>query len=308
MAIKLKNQHPGVQFAVFFSLTIAMILANLAVNAFYFPGVANLLTDKPLTPAELATIKWFQSLTTIMIFLLPPVIYGYISDEKPLQYVGLKPGVKIESFGIILILLVAIQPFAMLLSDLNHRINVGETLRNLEELNNKAMARFLVMNSRYDLFINFLVVALLPAISEELFFRGALQNILERWIRVPAIAIILSAGFFAMFHLSVFKVLPIFSLGLALGIIFHITRNLWYSIFFHLVNNTLALLSSYYATRNEFMKDLSSDQVKLHWSVGLISLALTIALFMWLRNRHPKQSLERPWKHDVFSNHFNTPS
>lgn len=309
MAIKLKNQHPGVQFAVFFSLAVGMIVANLAVNSIFFPGVSSLLSDRPLTPGELSTIKWFQSLTTIMIFLAPPLIFALVCDnEKPFPYIGLKPGVQVSSLGLILLLLVVIQPFAMLLSDLNQRINVSETLRKLDDLNNKTMARFLVMNSRADLLINFFVVALLPAFAEELFFRGGVQNILERWTRVPAIAIILSAGFFAMFHLSFFKFLPIFTLGLALGIIFYITRNLWYSIFFHFVNNSLALLSSYYATRNAFMKDISNNEVQLHWSIGIISLLLTIGLFVLLRRRNAYEPLENAWRRDVFSNHFNTPS
>ena len=308
MAIKLKNQHPGVQFAVFFSITVAMILVNLAVNSFYFSDVANLITDKPISASQLNMFKWFQVATTVMIFVIPPLIYGYISDERPLQYIGLKPGARLVLFVIVLLILVAIQPFAMLLNDLNHRIPVSETLRNLEETTDKAMSRFLVMNTPADLLMNFFVVALLPAIGEELFFRGSLQNILERWTRVPAIAIVLQAAFFAMFHLSFFKFLPIFTLGLALGIIFYITRNLWYSIFFHFVNNSLALLSSYYATRNGFMKDLSNNDVKLHWSIGIISLLITIGLFMLLRRKNPYQPLENSWRTDVFRNHFNTPS
>ena len=164
------------------------------------------------------------------------------------------------------------------------------------------------MKSPSDLAINFIVVALLPAIGEELFFRGSLQNILERWTRTPWLAIFLSSAFFALFHLSFYKFLPIFTLGLALGCIFHITRNLWYCIFFHFVNNALALLQVYYASRSDLMKELSKDEVKLHWSIGLISLLLTVGLFMFLRKKHAYQPLEKTWHQDVFRNHFNTPS
>jgi uncharacterized protein len=214
MAIKLKNQHPGVQFAVFFSITVGMILLNLVVNSFYFEDVASLISNKPITPGQLTVFKWFQVTTTVMIFVFPPLLYGYLSDEKPLQYIGLRRGAQLKFFAITLILLVAIQPFAMLLSDLNHRVNVSETLRNMEEVTEKAMSKFLVMNSSTDLIVNFFVVALLPAIGEELFFRGSLQSILERWTQRPVIAIILSSAFFAFFHLSFFKFLPIFALGL----------------------------------------------------------------------------------------------
>lgn len=308
MAFKLKNQSPGIQFIVFFCLTIGMIVAFMSISTFYFGDLTNLITDKPLTPAQLATVKLSQAITTIMIFMVPSLVYAYLSDEKPLNYLGLKPGLRFSSLAIILLLLVAVQPFTMLVNEFTQRMNVPDGLRKLEELNNKALSKFLVMNSPKDLLVNFLVVALLPAIAEELFFRGSLQNILERWTGRPAVAVILSSAFFAIFHLSIFKVLSIFILGATLGLIFYITRNLWYCIFFHLVNNSLALLQNYYASRSQFIKDLSNDDVKMHWSIGLISLLLTIGLFMLLRRKNPGKPLEKTWHQDVFRNHFNTPS
>jgi uncharacterized protein len=156
--------------------------------------------------------------------------------------------------------------------------------------------------------VNFIVVALLPALAEELFFRGSLQNILERWTRRPVVAITLSSAFFAFFHLSFFKFLPILVLGIALGTLFYMTRNLWYSIFFHFVNNSLALLANYYAQRNDFMKQLANDEMKLSWLVALASLLVTLALFFYIRKKHPHQPLPRTWLGNVFENHHNTPS
>ena len=48
--------------------------------------------------------------------------------------------------------------------------------------------------------------------------------------------------------------------------------------------------------------------IKFHWAIGLISLALTVALFLFLRKKHPYKPLEKTWNLDVFRNHFNTPS
>ena len=308
MINKLKNQHPGVQFAVFFGLTVGMILVNLAINSVFFEDAASILTTNSPTPEQINTFKWFQVITTTMIFIMPALLYGYLSDEKPLEYVGLNSNANIKIFLITIVLLVAVQPFAMMLGELNRHANLGESLRKLEEMSEKALAKFLVMDSPTDLFVNFIVVALLPALGEELFFRGSLQNILERWTRRPVVAIILSSAFFAFFHLSFFKFMPIFVLGVTLGTLFYMTRNLWYSIFFHFINNTLALLANYYAQRNAFMKQLADDEVKLSWIVALVSLLITIALFYYIRKKHPHQPLENTWQRNVFDNHFNTPS
>ena len=308
MINKLKNQHPGVQFAVFFGLTVAMILVNIVINSVFFPGAASVLTTNTPTPQQINSFKWFQVITTTMIFIMPPLLYGYLSDERPLQYVGLKPSANFKIFLVTIVLLVAIQPFAMMVGEINRHANLGETLRKLEDMSEKALAKFLIMDSPADLFVNFIVVALLPAIGEELFFRGSLQNILERWTRRPVVAIILSSAFFALFHLSVFKFMPILVLGLALGTLFYMTRNLWYSIFFHFINNSLALLANYYAQRNAFMKQLADDEVKLSWIIALASLLITLALFYYIRKKHPHQPLEKTWQRNVFVNHYNTPS
>ncbi|HEY0680007.1 MAG TPA: type II CAAX endopeptidase family protein [Chitinophagaceae bacterium] len=300
MAIKLKNQLPGVQFAVFFGLTVAMILFNLLINSIFFADISSVLTDKNVSPAQISKFKWFQFASTFLIFVMPALIYGYLSDDKPLRYVGLKRESRIAIFGLTLVLLVSIQPFAMLLGQLNQQADFGETFRKLEELSEKALQKFLVMNSTGDLLVNILVVAILPAIGEELFFRGSLQNILERWTQRPVAAIILSSFFFAFFHFSVFKFLPIFVLGVVLGTLFYITRNLWYSIFFHFVNNTMALLASYYSQKNDFMKQLANDEVKFQWWMGLTSLLITILIFYYMRKKNPPERLEKTWQMPVF--------
>jgi uncharacterized protein len=307
MLIKLKNQHPGVQFAVFFALTVGMILVNLAINEVFFKGVSGALTKETPTAQQINSFKWFQVVTTTMIFIMPALLYGRLSHERPLRYIGIQPNPGVKMFLVTLVLLVAIQPFAMTLGEINRQANLGESLRRLEDLSEKALARFLVMDSPNDLFVNFIVVAVLPALGEELFFRGSLQNILERWTQRPAVAIILSSVFFAFFHLSFFKFLPILVLGIALGTLFYMTRNLWYSIFFHFVNNSMALLASYYAQRNEFMKQLANDEVKLSWLVALASLLVTLALFFFIRKQHPHQPLEKTWLGNVYDNYLNTP-
>lgn len=310
MAYKLKNQSPGTQFAVFFALAVGMFLISMMLTTMLFPNIGNIFKDDiKVSPALLSEFKWAQFASAILTFVVPPVIYAFLADERPLQYVGVKPGVKISFLIITALLLVAVQPFAITLGEINQRANFGamqKTIKDSEALFDKVLGRFMVMNSPTDLVVNLIIVALLPAIGEELFFRGALQNILEKWTRRSWLAIGIASFAFAMFHGTFFKFLPIFVLGITLGTLFYITRNLWYSIFFHFLNNSLALLASYYAQRNDFMKKLADDDIKLNWVVGLISLAVTIGLFYILRKRSPYQPLENPWRRNPFQDNPNT--
>jgi uncharacterized protein len=310
MAYKLKNQSPGAQFAVFFALSIGMFLVSMMLTTVLFPNIGNIFKDDvKVSPALLTEFKWAQFASAILTFVVPPLIYAFLADDRPLQYVGVKPGVKVSFFIITALLLIAVQPFALTLGELNQRANFGElqkTIKDQEALFEKVLGKFMIMNSPTDLLINLVIVALLPAIGEELFFRGALQNILEKWTKRPWLAIGLSSFGFAMFHGTFFKFLPIFVLGITLGTLFYITRNLWYCIFFHFLNNSLALLASYYAQRNDFMKKLADDDIKLNWVVGLISLLVTIGLFYFLRKRTPYQPLENTWTRNPFQDNPNT--
>jgi uncharacterized protein len=301
MLIKLKNQLPGVQLAVFFALAAGMFLLNMAITDVFFGGITKALTsDKPIPPDSLGLFKWVQFINTFLVFLVPSVLYGYFSDEKPLRYIGLRPGVKPLFLLITLFLLMAVQPLAMVLGQMNQQVNFGETVRKLEELSEKVMTKFLVMDTPGDLAVNMLIVAVLPAIAEELFFRGCFQNILERLTRKPVVAIIVSSFLFGFFHFTFSKFLPIFLLGMVLGTLFFVTRNIWYSIFFHFLNNALALLANYYAQHNEFMKKLASDDVNLSLWVGVVSLAVTLGIFYLLRKKIPFEPLEETWKRDHF--------
>ena len=309
MPIKLKYQPYGVHFAVFFALAVGMFIVNMIFTHFFFKDILDVFaTDQEITPAMVSKFKWMQVIAAIMTFVMPPVLYGYLSNEKPLEYVGLRPGMRFRFAFATFLLWAAVMPMAMLMGDLNQQADFGsmnELVKNMEGLYEKIIEKFMVMNGPTDLVINLFVVALLPAVSEELFFRGALQNILEKWTKSAIVSIGLASLGFALLHGTILKFLPILVLGITLGTIFYVTRNLWYSILFHFLNNSMALIASYYAQRNDFMKQLNEDEVKLNWWVGLISLAVTIGIFVFLRKGIPYQPAEirseqPPSPHDDF--------
>lgn len=311
MATRLKYQPPGVHFAVFFGLAVGMFILNMSVTQAFFGDVANALTSKQAISPEMVTrFKWLQLIGALMTFVLPPIIYSRLASEQPWQHVGVKKNVLVIPAIITVLLLVSVQPLAMLLGELNSKAHFGaahELVKSTEELYERVMANFLVMDTPSAFLINVVVIAMLPAIGEELFFRGCLQNILERWTRSPVVSIGLSSLGFALLHGTFLKFLPILILGVTLGTLFYVTRNLWYCILFHFLNNFLALLATYYAQRNDFMKQLAQDEVKLSWWMGLASLVVTVGLFLLMRRRIPYQPLEKP-PHDPISPYNNFPT
>lgn len=95
------------------------------------------------------------------------------------------------------------------------------------------------------LFLGIFLMAVLPAISEELIFRGIVQKAMLKNYK-PVTAIIFTAIIFTLFHGSLQQTLFQFILGICLGYVAFMGGNLIYSIILHFINNTLIILLSQY--------------------------------------------------------------
>ena len=134
-------------------------------------------------------------------------------------------------------------------------------------------------HSMQGLWMNILVLGGIAAFSEELFFRGLVQETLRKnglgnWGSVIAAAFIFSA-----FHLEFNNFLPIFFLGIVLGYLYMLTKNLWVSILGHFFNNTFLLVSLYFDKASN--TSTVDDHVSIGWTVG--SSVLMILQFYVMR-------------------------
>lgn len=89
-----------------------------------------------------------------------------------------------------------------------------------------------------------LVIAILPAVCEEMLFRGPILRSLE-FIKIPALIIIVDGLIFAAAHLSFIKMIPITLLGIYLAYLVYTSGNMFYSMFVHFVNNSLSVILVY---------------------------------------------------------------
>ncbi len=85
--------------------------------------------------------------------------------------------------------------------------------------------------------------ALVPALTEEFFFRGVLLATLRGKFGDPR-GVVVVAALFALFHMNVYQLLVTFILGSILGWLVVRTGSLWTSVVFHLANNTAILVAA----------------------------------------------------------------
>jgi ABC-2 type transport system permease protein/sodium transport system permease protein len=126
-----------------------------------------------------------------------------------------------------------------------------------------------------------LAYAVLPAVLEELFFRGYLFSALLRAVR-PATAVVVTAVVFGLFHLMagnflvVERLLPSTLLGLVLGVICWRTGSVVPGMVLHVCHNATLVLLAYY------QPDLSEDQ-HLPWQWLVAAGAAAVLGAAWLR-------------------------
>jgi membrane protease YdiL (CAAX protease family) len=290
MKTYLKYQPPAVQFFSFLGLAGAFFILNSVVSTFFFGDIASLLVDKNavISPNEISRFKWAQLAGSVISFILPSLLFAYYSSPKSLPYVGIQKNASVILLAAAALLLCIIQPFIGWLGEINARATFGslqKSMLEIEAMYNRVMQVFLQMKSTSDLLANLFIMALLPAIGEELFFRGSLQKALLRLSNKPWFAIITSSTVFALLHGTFFKILPIFTLGVILGIVYYVTRNLWYTILIHFLNNAFAVLSVYYANRSEILKKLSGDDFSVPLYSVVVSLVIGVGIIYFIKRK-----------------------
>jgi sodium transport system permease protein len=81
------------------------------------------------------------------------------------------------------------------------------------------------------------VLGLVPAVCEELFFRGFVYAGLRKLGTWPGL--LLTALFFGLAHASIYRLLPTFTLGLLIGVVRWRTGSVFCGMLIHLLNNGL---------------------------------------------------------------------
>lgn len=278
------------QLLAFLALAAGFFALYFGLSIFFFNDVSTVLTEKNATFSTklVAEFKLAQLTASIVSFVFPALLFGYYSSPNALPYIGLQKKVSPVLLAAAFLLLFTIIPFIGWLGEINAHVKLGSMQKSLLEMEaqyNRIMTIFLQMKSPGDLFVNLFIMALLPAIAEELFFRGALQKVLLRLSHQPWIAILVSSLVFALLHGTFFKFIPIFTIGLLLGTVYYITRNIWYTIIIHFLNNAVAVLAIYFAPDNEFLRKFAYDNIPVPVYGALISFAVGIGIIFFIKRK-----------------------
>jgi len=243
--------------------SVLTALSGLLIGKLYFGSnlseLAVLISD-PETDKAIGFVKFFQLINQIGIFILPIVVYSFFVSSSPGNYLKLDTKPSAVSLLVATLVVYSILPFLNYLAEWNQQIVLPDAFWGIEQwMKEKEIqaarltAIFLKTDKLGGLSLNLLIVAFIPAIGEELLFRGVILRLVKEMTKSLHLAVIISAVIFSAIHLQFYGFFPRFLLGLLLGYSFVFTQNLWVPIFLHLINNASSVII-FYLHYNGFIK------------------------------------------------------
>jgi uncharacterized protein len=284
-----KTAAPQVQSRLILLGMVLLCMLGGAIGAFMYMLLA-LAFGWPLTgpdikadmPMNEAWIMRFQAfLSQLFTFLLPALGTIYLFRMEG-TVSGIQTSLaRIPSLRMLLLgalLWLTSLPLTAWVYQINSMVPLPDTAQKLYELAEQATKALLQMPTVWDLLANLILIAVIPAIGEELLFRGILQGQLQRRM-APWAAIVVASAIFSFIHFQFDGFLPRMLLGLVLGWAYWRTGRIWVPIVMHFLNNGLIIMAQYIYGSNSSMIEIEPT-----WWAALGSLILLV----WVGELLPK--------------------
>jgi uncharacterized protein len=267
----LSDKSPSFHFAAlmvlwFLSFNIIRFMMAGALVLYYGPENYQQLADNLMSGnINNNLLKGMQIASSLGMFLLPVLIFYYMKEENPLYSLQLDISPKIVLLFLVVAIVIFSAPFIITITELNQKMQLPSYLSSLEQFlkdteaqSESMLKRLLLMDTRFDFALNFLMLAIMPALCEEFFFRGCLQPIFTRLYGNIHLAVIMTAVIFSFIHFQFYGFLPRMIMGMVLGYMFAWTDNLWYPMVAHLFHNGLQVVGLYLYQRKVITYDLET--------------------------------------------------
>jgi uncharacterized protein len=204
-------------------------------------------------------------------------VLAWIKRPSPLSLL-LVPGIVIFFMG-----------FNSIFIEWNASLDLPDFLRGFEswarqtEDTATALTQFLTsFDSTSQFLVAFVVIAIFPAIGEELVFRGMLQPELFRGTKNIHAAIWISAVLFSALHMQFFGFLPRVLLGALFGYLYHWSGNLVMPMMAHFVNNGFSILMIYLNKTQIAGVNIENPEAA-PWPVVIMFSIITFTLLYYFR-------------------------
>lgn len=292
-----KEEHsPYVQILILFAYVIvgAIVFTFIAIILLFamygLPLLQNLGSIANGDLKYLNALKILQISSSIGMFVVPPIILAYTEHKKPKKFFGLYQP-KAMLIVLVIAIMIASMPFMEWAAVWNQKMILPEFLKGVEhwmkekeDAAAKVTVELLTIRKPWDFIVNLIMIAVLPAIGEELTFRGGLQRAIQRMFGNHHVAIWIAAIIFSAIHMQFYGFLPRLMLGAGFGYLYFYSGNLYYAMLGHFLNNAFAVCVAYYMQVHNMPLEKADEPLGFGWYAYLGSAIITIALFFYFKN------------------------
>jgi len=289
-----RNIHPTMSpiAAAFTGLVVVFVLYQIGGSI-----LTLLIFGLDIKSANVNAMRLMTIGGQIMFILLPALIFAKLVYED----VGTIIRFKLPSFKEIIVFVVGMILITPLLQTYlyvqNFLINllaekyvvierIKSILDQLDKLVTETYSDLLRSETVFEASFIVIVVAVVPSICEEVFFRGYVQKSFEFRIK-PVWAALVTAIFFALYHFNPYGLIALFALGFFFGYSAYISGSIFIPLLLHFLNNFIAVMTYFILGEEEFIQADVSDPSQIGTNVFLfVFFLLLFIVYIFLVNRN----------------------
>ena len=294
----MSNAHPLLKGVLWLGIMALLFVASMVGYVLYvqLTGLQSVMA-----------LKMAQLVQSLLVFVVPALLAVWCWSRRPAEWLRLRAVGNGWVYAIVVVLMIVAQPGINMLATWNEGIRLPAFMSEIEQYfqDMEASARELTemlaaAPTIGTMLLNLVVLAAVPAIGEELSFRGVLLGLIDGDTTLGArispsrrthIAVWVVGIIFSLIHFQFYGFIPRMLLGVVLGYLLVWTGSLWVPMVAHFTNNALVVLlyfaEEHFAINSESLESFGTGATS--WA-GWLSILLSLLLLWLVRNAVQKRS------------------
>ncbi len=249
------------------------------------------LGENMLSRENLTATRIIISASQFLFLLFPVVFLNYLRGDKfKTGFLLNKPDMRILALSVLGILV--IQPVLQFILIVQNKIifslpfdpGILNALKEFSEYLDETVSGIAVSYGIPELITVIFVIAVTPAVCEELMFRGLILRNLSSSLK-PHSAIALTGIVFAVFHFHPFNLIPLIILGVYISLSAYFSNSVYTAIVIHFINNLISALSVFiFGKENPDWEKISDSELLQYGLISIFALLIfTLSIIVILR-------------------------
>lgn len=306
------GQNPWIMLIVLVLISIGGVFVIGNVLAFVvaiimtggFDQLQAILLNPTNYPEQRMVILVMQGLSSFGGFIISPIIFYYLMVKGNFAFDFFRlPANIIRMLAVTVVMVFSFMVVNTVFIEWNANLQLPEVFSGFEQWATEleeSLADLTKFLTTYDSNVYFIfsivVIAVIPAIGEELLFRGLLQNIFHKLIKNEHLAIWIAAFLFSAIHFQFYGFIPRMLLGALFGYLYLWSGNLLVPIVAHFVNNGVSLFTLFFYQRGYTEFDAESTEALPIAPVIVFAIVFVITFVYFKKNligEEENEGLER---------------